>query len=487
MHKHRNKKRRVHGDFGTAVLERDAQIELAARPSGSLAVAFLGASGTVTGSRYLLDDGETRILIDSGLFQGPKDLRRLNWAPLPPEVAQVRQVLLTHAHLDHSGALPRMARLGWEGSVLSTRATAALCELLLPDSGHLQEKDAEFADRHGFSRHQPALPLYTETDARLALRLFETIEFGEWRVLAEGIRARYHRAGHILGAASIEMDWKGSSVLFSGDIGRYDDAVMKDPAPPPRADYVIVESTYGDRRHEQVDPTRTLGNHIERCIKRGGTVVIPAFAVGRVQSLLYHLSRLRADGRLRDVPIYLDSPMAINASGLMCGFIGEHRLSREACEAACGVAHYVREVEESKALTADTAPKVIISASGMATGGRVVHHLKRFAPDSRNLILFSGFQAAGTRGAALVSGARKIKIHGDYIAVEAEVANLTMLSAHADSDELMRWLGSLQAAPRHVYVTHGEPTGAQVLAKRISDELSWACTVPTLGSWGRLA
>ena len=221
----------------------------------------------------------------------------------------------------------------------------------------------------------------------------------------------------------------------------YGDAVMKDPEPPARADYVLVESTYGDRRHEQVDPTKTLGDHVERCVERGGTVVIPAFAVGRVQSLLYHFSRLRAQGRLRDIPIFLDSPMAINASGLMCDFMDEHRLARAECEAACSVAHYVREVEESKELTANPTPKVIISASGMATGGRVLHHLKRFAPDGKNLILFSGFQAAGTRGAAMIGGARTIKIHGEYIPVEAEVANLTMLSAHADSDELMRWLG----------------------------------------------
>lgn len=321
MHK-RKKKHRSRAHLGATVLEREAKIDLAERPADGLGIAFLGASETVTGSRYLVDDGETQVVIDSGLFQGPRDLRRLNWAPIPPEVADVDLVLLTHAHLDHSGALPRMARLGWDGTVLSTRATEALCELLLPDSGHLQEKDAEFANRHGFSRHQPALPLYTQADARMALQLFRTVEFGAWHAIADGIKARYHRAGHILGAASIEIDWNGRTILFSGDVGRYGDAVMKDPEPPERADYVVVESTYGDRRHEQVDPARVLGDHIERCVRRGGTVVIPAFAVGRAQSLLYHLSRLRADGRLRDIPIYLDSPMAINASGLMCDFMG---------------------------------------------------------------------------------------------------------------------------------------------------------------------
>ncbi|MCW1431944.1 MBL fold metallo-hydrolase RNA specificity domain-containing protein [Novosphingobium sp. JCM 18896] len=487
MHKRKKKHRQQHNP-GIAFQEPNASLHLETRPEGAgLAIAFLGASGTVTGSRYLVDDGETRVVVDSGLFQGAKDLRVLNWAPIPPDVADVGLVLLTHAHLDHSGALPRMARLGWNGTVLCTRATTALCELLLPDSGHLQEKDADFANRHGFSRHQPAQPLYTQADARLALELFQTIRFGEWHPIADGISARYHDAGHILGAASIELSWKGRTILFSGDIGRYGDAVMKDPVPPARADYVLVESTYGDRRHEKVDPTTTLGDHIERCVRRGGTVVIPAFAVGRVQSLLYHLSRLRAAGRLRDTPIYLDSPMAINASELMCKFMDEHRLNRTDCEAACGVAHYVREVEESKALTADTNPKVIISASGMATGGRVLHHLKRFAPDPKNLVLFAGFQAAGTRGAALVAGAKTIKIHGEYVPVEAEVANLTMLSAHADSDEIIRWLGSLEQAPRQVFVTHGEPTGSNVLAKRVSEELGWSCTVPTLGSWSVLA
>jgi metallo-beta-lactamase family protein len=304
MHKKR-KKHHSRGHVGVNLLEREARIDLATRPADGLGVAFLGASETVTGSRYLVDDGDTQVVVDSGLFQGPRDLRRLNWAPIAPEVADVGLLLLTHAHLDHSGALPRMARLDWDGTVLSTRATEALCELLLPDSGHLQEKDAEFANRHGFSRHQPALPLYTQADARLALQLFRTVEFGAWHPIADGIRARYHRAGHILGAASIEIDWKGRTILFSGDVGRYGDAVMKDPEPPARADYVLVESTYGDRRHEQVDPTKTLGDHVERCVKRGGTVVIPAFAVGRVQSLLYHFSRLRAEGRLRDIPIFL--------------------------------------------------------------------------------------------------------------------------------------------------------------------------------------
>lgn len=486
MHRNR-KKQRLHGNFGTAALEREARIDLAERPAGGLAVAFLGASGTVTGSRYLLDDGQTRIVVDSGLFQGAKDLRRLNWAPLAPEVADVEQVLLTHAHLDHSGALPRMARLGWDGTVLSTPATAALCQLLLADSGRIQEKDAEFANRHGFSRHDPALPLYTEADARLALRLFETIGFGEWRSLADGIRTRYHRAGHILGAASIEIDWKGTKILFSGDLGRYGDAVMLDPDPPSAADYLIVESTYGDREHDAISPEQALGDTIERCVARGGTVVIPAFAVGRAQSLLYHLSVLKRAGRLQGVPVYLDSPMAINASEIMCANSGDHRLTHDQCKAACAVAHYVRDAEESKALTADENPKIIISASGMATGGRVVHHLRQFAPDPKNLLLFAGFQAMGTRGAALVAGATSIKIFGEEVPVLAEVVNLSMLSAHADCNEILRWLSAMPHAPRKTFVTHGEATASTSLAARVSSELGWDCTAPRLGSWGDLA
>lgn len=488
MHRRKKRDRREVRDRGFHLsVEPSASIHIEPRPPGAgAAIGFFGAAGTVTGSRYLIDDGDTRLVVDSGLFQGGRDTRSLNWAPLPAGVSDVDTILLTHAHLDHSGAIPRMVREGWKGRVLATRATVELCELLLPDSGHLQEKDAQFANRHGFSRFQPALPLYTKADAVAALERFRGVQFETPIAIADGVSASFRRAGHILGAASIALDWRGKTILFSGDLGRYDDAVMLDPAVPPAVDYLVVESTYGDRRHDPVAPETALGDKIEPCIRRGGTVVIPAFAVGRAQSLLFHLFRLRDAGRLVNVPIYLDSPMAIDASGILCANPGDHRLSDDQCKAACAVARYVRDTDESKALTVDDSPKVIISASGMATGGRVLHHLKRFATDPKNLVLFAGFQATGTRGAALVAGAASIKIHGEMVPVEAEVANLSMLSAHADCDEIMRWLSGMTRAPRHTFVTHGEVSASTALARRIRDELGWNSSVPSLGSWGLL-
>lgn len=485
--KRRHSKDKPRGGFAPAI-EPQARLEVEPRPAGDgLAIGFFGASGTVTGSRYLLEDDTDRILVDCGLFQGGRELRNLNWAPPPREVGGVETILLTHAHLDHSGAIPRLVRNGWKGRVIATRATAELCELLLPDSGHLQEKDAQFANRRGYSRHRPALPLYTQNDALNSLEHFQGVSFEEIVEVAPGISARFHRAGHILGAASIEVDWKGNRIIFSGDLGRYGDAVMFDPAPPAAADYLIVESTYGDRQHDAVSPEQALGDNIERCVARGGTVVIPAFAVGRAQSLLYYLSLLKKAGRLHGIPVYLDSPMAIDASEIMCEHSGDHRLTREQCKAACAVAHYVRDAEESKALTSDENPKIIISASGMATGGRVVHHLGQFAPDPKNLLLFAGFQATGTRGAALVAGATTIKIFGEEVQVLAEVVNLSMLSAHADCNEIMRWLSGMPRAPRKTFVTHGEASASTSLAARISRELGWECTAPRLGSWGDLA
>lgn len=446
-----------------------------------LSISFLGATGTVTGSRYLLDDGVVRVLIDCGLFQGGKVLRERNWATPGAEVTGSDVLILTHAHIDHSGYIPRLVRQGWRGRIITTEATADLCRLLLPDSGHLQEKDAQFANRRGFSKHRPALPLYTAEDARASLEYFSPCPFHQRIPIADGVDVTFHRAGHILGAAFVELHWKGTTLVFSGDLGRSGDPVMLDPEPPIAADFLVVESTYGDRLHDRVDPEDALGESIERCVQRGGTVVIPAFAVGRAQSLLYLLSKLRAKGRLPKVPVYLDSPMAIDASHIFCDHVGDHRLQPEDCEAACGIARYVREVAESKELTADTAPKIIISASGMATGGRVLHHLKHYAPDPRNLILFAGFQAAGTRGAAIVAGAEEVKIHGEYVPIRAEVANLSMLSAHADADEIMNWLQRFPRPPRRTFVTHGEPGASSTLRDRIEQELRWPSVVPVHG------
>lgn len=447
----------------------------------SLSLSFLGGAGTVTGSKYLLEDGSKRVLIDCGLFQGPRELRQKNWDAFPVTPSSLDAVLLTHAHIDHSGYLPALVRDGFSGRIYCSHATMELCEILLRDSGFLQEKDAELANRHGYSKHRPAQPLYTLKDAEAALPHLNPVPFHQlYSVPGGGPEITLRRAGHILGAASIECQWHGTKIVFSGDLGRFNDAMMVDPEPVPAADYLIVESTYGNRRHDPVNAQDALAEIINRTTARGGTVVIPAFAVGRAQSLLYHLEQLSAAGRLTNVSVFLDSPMAINASNMLCTHLDDHRLSADACVKACGIATYVRGVEDSKALTNNPMPKVIISASGMATGGRVLHHLKRYAPDRRNTILFAGFQAAGTRGAAMVAGADAVKIHGEYVQVRAEVQNLSMLSAHADADEIMVWLRGFARPPRMTFITHGEPDASGALKRRIEAELGWSCTVPQL-------
>jgi metallo-beta-lactamase family protein len=445
-----------------------------------LSLSFLGAAGTVTGSRFLLESGGSRLLVDCGLFQGLKDLRNRNWEPFPVPPESIDAVLLTHAHIDHSGYLPALVRDGFRGRIFCSHATMELCQILWRDSGYLQEKEAQYASRQGFSKHKPALPLYTVKDAEAALPRLSPIAFDKVHRLPNGPAIRLRHAGHILGAATIECVWDDTRLVFSGDLGRFGDAMMLDPEPVPAADYLVVESTYGNRHHDARDPQEALGEVIARTIALGGTVIIPAFAVGRAQSLLYHLERLKSAGQLKNVPIFLDSPMAINASEMLCSHLGDHRLPADACVRACDVAHYVRDVEESKALMNSPVPKVIISASGMATGGRVLHHLKRYAPDRRNTILFAGFQAVGTRGAAMLAGAESVKIHGALVPVRAQVENLSILSAHADADEILHWLRNFRTPPRMTFIVHGEPDASAALRQRIEGELGWACRAPQL-------
>ena len=442
-------------------------------------LSFLGAAGTVTGSKYLLEVAGRRVLIDCGLFQGLKELRLRNWNRLAVPADRVDAVILTHAHLDHSGYLPLLVRKGFKGPIYCTAATKDLCAILLPDSGHLQERDAEYANRHGFSKHKPALPLYTEAEAVASLGQFVPKRFDEPFNIWSDLKVCFRPAGHILGAAFVELEVGATNLVFSGDLGRPGSRTMVDPAPLRKANYLVVESTYGDRTHETVDPEDRLADIITKTAGRGGVVLIPTFAVGRAQSLLYHLHRLKAARRIPDVPVFLDSPMAVNASEIFCAHLGEHRLEPKECRALCNVAHYVNDVEESKALDRNRMPKVILAASGMATGGRVLHHLKVFGPDPKNTILFAGFQAAGTRGATMVAGAETIKIHGEQIAVRAEVANMGMLSAHSDRSEILSWLRTLQTAPRRTFVTHGEPQAALALQRAIQAQLGWDCSVPT--------
>ncbi len=448
----------------------------------TLQITFLGGAGTVTGSKYLLEKDGTRILVDCGLFQGFKALRLRNWAPFPVPVESISAILLTHAHIDHSGYLPLIHKNGFRGPIYCTSGTKDLCAVLLPDCGHLQEREAEFANRRGFSRHTPALPLYTEVDAFRALEILKPVAFDEAVALPGGASARFLRAGHILGAASVVIEWDGRTIVFSGDIGRYDDPLMFDPVTPGQADYLVMESTYGDRSHDSADVEQVLAHIIGKTIRRGGTVVVPAFAVGRAQSLIYYIEQLKKARQLpARLPVYLDSPMAIDATEIFTRHVTDQKLPPGKLRDLGKNILFVRTGDESGKLTADPTPKVIISASGMATGGRVLYHLEHYAPDAKNTILFTGFQAGGTRGAAMMAGADFIKMHGKHIPVRAEVACLSMLSAHADRNELLRWAQGIETSPRQVFIVHGEPTGADVLRQSLEEKLGWSCMVPEMG------
>ncbi len=442
-------------------------------------LTFLGATETVTGSKYLVEHGGKRVLIDCGLFQGTKNLRLRNWSPLPFAPDTLDAVVLTHAHLDHTGYLPVLARDGFRGPVYCTAATAELCDIMLRDSARLQEEEADFANRHGYSKHRPARPLYTLDDALLALRLLTPCPFDERVALGSALSFRLLPAGHILGAASVVLNWKHKVLVFSGDLGRRHDPIMRSPMPPVHADYVVVESTYGDRLHPVSDPESELAELFEKTFARGGVVVMPCFTVGRTQQILHYIAKLKAGGRMARVPVFLDSPMATDVTEVYRHHILEHRLTISEADALGHAATMVRTVDQSKAIAGHQGPMVIIAGSGMATGGRVLHHLSRYAPDARNTIALVGYQAAGTRGAALAAHEPTVKIHGEYVRVRAQVESITALSAHADYEEILQWLGAMQQPPAWTFVTHGEPAAADALRRRIEERLHWPCEVPT--------
>ena len=439
---------------------------------------FLGATNTVTGSKFLLKLGQKKILVDCGMFQGLKELRLRNWTKFPIDPKTIDAVVLTHAHIDHSGYLPVLIKNGFTGKVYCSGATKDLCSVLLPDSGYLQEEEAKLANKYGYSKHSPAVPLYTKEEAENSLKNFRSIELRKRLKLGEESYMSLIPAGHILGATFIQIEHYGTKVLFSGDLGRPHDPILHPPSVMQAADYLILESTYGNRLHKKVNPEDELCDIINRTVNRGGTIVIPAFAVGRAQHLLYLMYLLKSKDRIPNVPIYLDSPMAQDATDIFRKYSDLHRLSPELSHKVCEVAKYVNTREESIALDLDMKPKIIISASGMLEGGRVLHHIRVFAPDERNTIVFAGYQAAGTRGADMTGGKPEIKVFGESIPVKAEVQVLSNMSAHADYEEILQWLRNFNHHPRKVFITHGEPEAAQALKEKIEEELNWSCVVP---------
>lgn len=446
------------------------------RPENSL--QFLGATGTVTGSKYLIEAGGKRILVDCGLFQGYKELRLRNWEqfPVPPDT--IDTVLLTHAHLDHSGYIPALVRDGFRGKIVMTTGTAELVSIMWPDSAHLLEEEAERANRKGYSKHHPAKALYTIDDVNQALSQIRTTDFDKVLEIAPGVTATFLPAGHILGASQLHLTVGQKSIHFTGDMGRQHDPLMKPPRPYEGSDILITESTYGDRTHPNVDPEKELGPAIAPVLKRGGVVVIPAFAVGRTQGLMLHIWRLMDRGEIPRVPVYVNSPMAESATGMYHHHRDEHRIDDSEFEAMYDVAHMVRTVEESKALNERHGPMIIIAASGMMTGGRVLHHVVAFGDDPKNAILISGYQAGGTRGRYLAEGAKSLRIFGHDVPIRAEVIQLQSLSGHADSNEILDWMKAAPQPPQITYVTHGEPSASDHLRSDIEHGLGWNVRVP---------
>lgn len=443
-------------------------------------LTFLGAVETVTGSKYLLESGSQKILIDCGLFQGYKELRLRNWSKFPVNPSQINSVLLTHAHIDHSGYIPLFIKNGFKGKIYCTEGTYELCKILLPDSGFLQEEEAHFANKYGYSKHSPALPLYTADDAKRALKQFEPCDFAKNYTLPHSeLHFQFQSVGHILGASMIILKEHQASITFSGDVGRLHDPLMCAPKPIKKTDYLVLESTYGNRLHDKTDPMVQLGEIINRTVSRGGSVIMPAFAVGRAQNILYYIHQLKSKHLIPDLPVFLDSPMAVSATELFCRYQQEHCLTKEQCQSLNTVATYVNSIADSKNIDRETGSKIIISASGMATGGRVLHHIKVFGRDKKNTLLFTGYQAGGTRGDRMVRGEKQIKLLGEIIEIRAEVLELKNMSAHADYEEMLTWLKSCQSTPRKVFLTHGEPEAALALKQHIESVLKWPCIIPT--------
>ncbi len=455
-------------------------------------LSFWGAAQTVTGSKYIVDTNQRRVLIDCGLFQGPRELRERNWQPAPFPAASVNAVLLTHAHIDHTGYLPRLVNQGFRGPVYCSRGTADLLRILLPDAARLQEEEADYRNRHKITRHLPALPLYTEEDAAAALKLMQVVtNDGAPLQIVKGVSAEFRIAGHILGSSlvlvRVDGDQTKRSVLFSGDLGKYDQPIIRDPAAPSACDYLVVESTYGDRIHDPEEPKTALERVIKNAAARNSVVLIPAFAVGRAQELLYLIRELEDERRVPVVPVIVDSPMANAATRAYANRKEEH--DEEYADVLTRTPHPMRthsmttatSREDSKRLNDAQGARVIISASGMMSGGRVLHHALRVLPDASATVVFVGYQAAGTLGRRVADGEKEVKVLGQWVPVRCSIEKIGGFSAHADWQEVIRWLEEMPAPPRRTFRTHGEPTAANAMAGHIKERFGWTTQVPAYG------
>lgn len=441
-------------------------------------ITFLGASKTVTGSKYLLEYLDKKILVDCGLFQGVKDDRVKNRKELPIPPKRVDAIILTHAHLDHSGYIPLMVKEGFKGSIYSTKATYELCKIILPDSGYLQEEDARYMKKKHVSKHENPEPLYTEEDAEKSLKNFKVVRFNDKIKIDSNISFEINPAGHILGAGIVSVFLGDNKIVFSGDLGRTNDEILYDPAKVESANYILCESTYGDRVHKDTDRKSDLAEIINKTVNRGGNLVIPAFAVGRTQLLLYYIYQLKKEKKIPSIPIFVDSPMSIKVTNLLDDFANEHKLTEKECLEIYDDTKFTTTVEQSKRIFEYNVPSVIISASGMMTGGRILHHIAHYGPDNKNTILLVGYQAVGTRGRALQEGRNELRIHGQVVKVNAEVTKLENMSAHADSNEIMDWLKGFKEKPNKLFVIHGEEKSSNALAERVISELDWNVEVP---------
>jgi metallo-beta-lactamase family protein len=445
-------------------------------------LTFLGAAGTVTGSKHLLDTGTHRVLVDCGLFQGLKELRERNWQPLPIAASAIDAVILTHAHLDHCGYLPRLVAQGFRRRVFCTAGTRDLCSLVLPDSAHIQEEDARDANRHGYTKHHPALPLYTANDAAQALSLLQPVGYNRPMPVVPELQVEFINAGHLLGSAYARVTFGGKTLLFGGDLGRFGRPVLPDPLPINRADILLVESTYGDRLHDPDDQGNQLADIVNAAVQRGGKLIVPAFAIGRVEEVVYWLKRLEDEKRVPVLPVYVDSPMAAQAMHFYAQRADEldpdlQKRERGVCVFCTTRMTTVSSVQQSIDLVASHQPAIVIASSGMATGGRVLYHLAAGLPNPKNTVMFVGYQAAGTRGRSLVDGAKAVRIKGRDIPVAATIERVDSMSAHADAGEILRWLSGFVAAPTMTYLVHGEPVALEALRGRVAQEKQWAVHV----------